>query len=220
MSESKSPSNDSEHFINLYPRAIDEVYYKRAVEQHYVNPESFVFSIPIDEDGATPSTLVTASRAIFVGNDSMKAPAAVAGFQMTHTALQARFHNITFACNSPECRKHCGDDDLDCYLVDNHGYIVAAKEATKAGQFLGNVHGIVMSDLVHRGVFEKITIFDYQAVCFRKTQEANDGSILLNVSSLDYFFASYCSTINERNYHCSRSRRWPWLDPGLTHTSP
>lgn len=79
------------HFSELYPKAIDEVWYKRAVEQYYVQPESFVFSVPIEEDVdeedadevdageedleedaddhfvPANTTLVTASRAIFVG---------------------------------------------------------------------------------------------------------------------------------------------------------
>lgn len=36
------------HFHQLYNRAIDEVWYKRAVEQHYVDPRSFVYSVPFD----------------------------------------------------------------------------------------------------------------------------------------------------------------------------
>lgn len=55
-----------DHFSNLYPRAIDEVWYKRAVEQYYVDPDSFVFSVPIDDEGADNTTLVTASRAVFI----------------------------------------------------------------------------------------------------------------------------------------------------------
>lgn len=62
-----------DHFSKMYPRAIDEVWYKRAVEQHYVNSDSFVFSVPIDEEGADNSTLVTASRAIFIGKVSIRA---------------------------------------------------------------------------------------------------------------------------------------------------
>lgn len=60
-------TNPDDHFNKMYPRAIDEVWYKRAVEQHYVQPESFVFSVPLDEEGADNTTLVTASRAIFIG---------------------------------------------------------------------------------------------------------------------------------------------------------
>lgn len=60
------PAED--HFSRLYPRAIDEIWYKRAVEQYYVQPDSFVFSVPLDDEGADNTTLVTASRAIFIGN--------------------------------------------------------------------------------------------------------------------------------------------------------
>lgn len=60
----------TQNFGAKYPRAIDEIWYKRAVEQHYVHPESFVFSVPIlkdTKDFVHNSTLVTASRAVFVG---------------------------------------------------------------------------------------------------------------------------------------------------------
>lgn len=39
------------HFHQLYNRAIDEIWYKRAVEQHYVDPRSFVYSVPFDVGG-------------------------------------------------------------------------------------------------------------------------------------------------------------------------
>lgn len=67
MDENASLPDD--HFSKLYPRAIDEVWYKRAIEQYYVNPDSFVFSVPIDDEGADNTTLVTVSRAIFIGNN-------------------------------------------------------------------------------------------------------------------------------------------------------
>ena len=56
-----------DHFSKIYTRAVEEIWYKRAVDQYYIQPDSFVFSIPIDDDGADNSTLVTSSRAIFVG---------------------------------------------------------------------------------------------------------------------------------------------------------
>lgn len=56
-----------DHFSKLYPHAIDEIWYKRAVEQYYVNWDSFVFSVPLEDEGADNTTLVTASRAVFIG---------------------------------------------------------------------------------------------------------------------------------------------------------
>ncbi|XP_076165059.1 voltage-dependent calcium channel subunit straightjacket isoform X2 [Ptiloglossa arizonensis] len=169
-----------DHFSKMYPRAIDEVWYKRAVEQHYIQSESFVFSVPIDKEGADNTTLVTASRAIFIESPKGKAPAAVVGFQFQHTALQGLFQNITFSCEGlGSCHTHCGAENWACYLIDNNGYVIAAEDESDAGKFFGEIRGPIMSNLVKEGVFERIRIFDYQAVCFKRTQTSNDGSILL-----------------------------------------
>ncbi|XP_029166338.1 voltage-dependent calcium channel subunit alpha-2/delta-3 isoform X2 [Nylanderia fulva] len=166
-----------DHFSKLYPRAIDEVWYKRAVEQYYASKDSFVFSVPIDNFGADNTTLVTVSRAIFIEG---KAPVAVVGFQFQHTALQALFQNITFNCEGlGNCYKHCADDTWACYLIDNNGYVIAAENETDAGRFFGEVKGPIMHSMVKEGVFEKIRVFDYQAVCFKHINKtANAGSTL------------------------------------------
>lgn len=36
------------HFAEVNNRAIDEVWYRRAVEQHFVDENSFVFSVPFE----------------------------------------------------------------------------------------------------------------------------------------------------------------------------
>ncbi|XP_012275894.1 voltage-dependent calcium channel subunit alpha-2/delta-3 isoform X2 [Orussus abietinus] len=167
-----------EHFSKMYPRAIDEVWYKRAVEQHYVQPDSFVFSVPIDETGADNNTLVTASRAIFISKKQAKAPAAVVGFQFLHSALQSLFLNITYNCEN-NCQRHCGDETLACYLVDNNGFVIAAEDEGDAGRFFGEVRGPIMTSLVESGIFDKIRIFDYQAVCFKSTQTNNRATSMV-----------------------------------------
>ncbi|XP_008550287.1 voltage-dependent calcium channel subunit alpha-2/delta-3 isoform X1 [Microplitis demolitor] len=171
------PAED--HFSRLYPRAIDEIWYKRAVEQYYVQPDSFVFSVPLDDEGADNTTLVTASRAIFIGEGNAKAPAAVVGFQFQHTALQKLFHNITSTCDKAiNCPRNCNDSSLACYLIDNNGYIIAAKQESDAGKFFGQVRGPVMNSLVDEGIFSKIRIFDYQGVCFKNIHHPNSGSLI------------------------------------------
>ncbi|XP_043672455.1 voltage-dependent calcium channel subunit alpha-2/delta-3 isoform X1 [Vespula pensylvanica] len=195
-----------DHFSNMYPKAIDEVWYKRAVEQHYVQPESFVFSVPIDDEGADNTTLVTASRAIFIGNGKTKAPVAVVGFQFQHTALQGLFQNITFNCEGlGNCYKHCGNDSWACYLIDNNGYIIAAEDEIDAGRFFGEVRGPVMAGLVKEGIFEKIRMYDYQAVCFKSKQTKNDASILLTP------WTSFKKVITWIIGHIT----WAWVKAGI-----
>lgn len=86
----------------IHNRAIDEVWYRRAVEQYYIEPRSFVYSVPFHA-GDDNNTLVTASHAIFREEGSRKAPAAVVGFQFYHTALFNIFTNITGKVRSCFC---------------------------------------------------------------------------------------------------------------------
>lgn len=84
------------HFSAGNRRAVDEVWYQRAVHQHTIEPESFVFSVPFDADKqARP--LVTATHAVFVEHKSHRAPAAVVGLQFQHATLASHFINITSA---------------------------------------------------------------------------------------------------------------------------
>jgi hypothetical protein len=78
---------------------MDTSWYKRAVDHHSIEPDSFVFSVPFDSgyNGKNSSVLVTASHAMFIEHRGHKAPAAVIGLQYTHESLAKHFINITSA---------------------------------------------------------------------------------------------------------------------------
>lgn len=85
-------------FGKQWPRAIDEVWYRRAVEQHYVDPLSFVYSVDLSTEKFplnVSSAMVTAAHAVFHGDGHKKTPAAVVGFQFKHERLSEWFENIT-----------------------------------------------------------------------------------------------------------------------------
>lgn len=80
------------YFLSVYK----QIWYKRAVEQHYVENESFVYSVPFANSyGDESETLVTASHAIFVNEAQKSACAAVVGYQFQLEALDKLFKNIT-----------------------------------------------------------------------------------------------------------------------------
>lgn len=81
-------------FGDMYPRAIDEIWYRRAVDFYYVNRDAYVYSVPFDS-GNTSDILVTVSHAIFVEHGAARAPAAVVGFQFQYKALRELFFNKT-----------------------------------------------------------------------------------------------------------------------------
>jgi len=76
------------------------VWYKRAVDQHGVEPESFVFSVPFDATSSI-KPLVTATHAVFVEHKGHHAPAAVVGLQIKHASLASHFQNITSTVSMP-----------------------------------------------------------------------------------------------------------------------
>ena len=84
----------SRHFSQVNNEATDEVWYERAVEYHFNNPNSFVFSVPFDIGDKRPTT-VTATHAVFKDQGGRKAPAAVVGVQIDYDRFAQTFMEVT-----------------------------------------------------------------------------------------------------------------------------
>ena len=79
---------------DISPRATDELWYKRAVEYHHRNPDSFVISVPLDPMPWGVTT-ITASHAIYKEMGRWKAPTAVVGVQMDYNKFTKKFMDAT-----------------------------------------------------------------------------------------------------------------------------
>ncbi|XP_021942456.1 voltage-dependent calcium channel subunit alpha-2/delta-3 isoform X2 [Zootermopsis nevadensis] len=196
-------------FGDVHNRALDEIWYKRAVEQHYVDEESFVYSVPFDDgEGYRNETLVTASHAIFShkaqpDNKMYRSPVAVVGFQFRHMSLHALFKNITSTCDS--CRLTCDSDELECYVLDNNGYIIVSESLRDTGKFFGEVQGNIMEMMVEEGLYKRIHMFDYQAVCFREDATKSKAPFLITPLThlkwmLEWFIGNIVWLLVESNF--------------------
>ncbi|KAL6257421.1 hypothetical protein P5V15_010993 [Pogonomyrmex californicus] len=166
-------NTEEPQFAERHARAMDSSWYKRAVDQHSIEPESFVFSVPFDAaDAADP--LVTATHAIFIGKGH-KAPAAVVGLQFQHSSLATHFVNITSTCTGMTgCKKNCASEELDCYILDNNGFIIISERHEHTGKFFGEIDGTIMDSLVQDRIYRKVTVIDYQGTC--SPQESHQSS--------------------------------------------
>lgn len=100
--------------------AIDEVWYRRAVEMNYYETK-FVYSVPFHEylgririfwkfannncaflDYNVSKTLVTASHTIFKEDDMKKAPAATVAYKFFQTTLYELFLAVTSSVSNME----------------------------------------------------------------------------------------------------------------------
>ena len=59
-------------------------------------------------------------------------------------------------------RYTCDSDDLECYVVDNNGFVVISEDPVHTGKFFGEVDGTILESLVKNDIFRQIKIYDYQ----------------------------------------------------------
>jgi len=185
--EEKANATDRPFWETGGTRATDEMFYKRAVEFHRINSSAFVFSVPFDAGTKPPSSvLVTGSHAVFVGSGKQRAPVAVVGLQLRHAAFAERFFNVTSKCSSPvaKCNFKCSDEDLDCYLLDNNGFVVVSETHEHTGKHLGDVDNTLLQAFVAQGIYRRVRMFDMQAVCLDVLVPSGPSSLLVPFENL------------------------------------
>lgn len=106
-------------------------------------------------------------------------PAAILGYEMdmkafvdTHIVKNTECQSEGSACDISCDRTGKNDyEGLYCYLVDENGFVVAGNDENSAGKFFGRVDAPVMRQLIRSdeengsGIYNKVVLTDFQAVC-------------------------------------------------------
>ncbi|XP_027870653.1 voltage-dependent calcium channel subunit alpha-2/delta-4-like isoform X1 [Xiphophorus couchianus] len=165
---------------NLFTIDHFPLWYRLAVEN---TPGRFLY-YAVNDKGAK---YVIATTAVTVSSGERMAMAGAIGVQMSLDWLEKRFWAIAKQpsdtdCSNVEgvCPLSCESDDLSCYLVDNNGFILLSKERNEVGRFFGEVDGSVMASLIKMGMFKKVSLFDYQAMCKNSHHHASSARPLLS----------------------------------------
>ncbi|RWS27682.1 voltage-dependent calcium channel subunit alpha-2/delta-3-like protein [Leptotrombidium deliense] len=167
-----------EIFADTHNKAVDEIFYQRAVDYYQIDANAFLFSVPFETHEVLP-TYVTASKALFFGSGNKKAPAAVSGVLFNHAKFTDYFFGLTNLCSKVECEgDNCTKGLTNCYLLDNNAFIFVSQIASETGKFIGEIDSNLLKSLVEKNVYKEIEIFDYQAICIQD----------LNKKSLDNAF--------------------------------
>jgi hypothetical protein len=133
--------------------------------------------VPFDS-ASRNDTLVTATHAVFHRDNGRFAPAAVVGFQFQLTAMQALFKNVT--------NGSCLQDNFECFILDDNGFVIVSShleyKLEDTGRFFGEVRGLAMRRMIDEGIYQAVTVYDYQAICFINKDSASLASRLITVS--------------------------------------
>ncbi|KAM3588211.1 uncharacterized protein V6R79_023997 [Siganus canaliculatus] len=142
--------------------------------------------------------IVIASTAVTVTVGKKTAIAGAIGVQMTLDVFESRFWAIASQCSNVEgmCPLQCDGVVVDCYVVDNNGFIIISRERSHAGRFFGEVDGGVMSTLIRMGMFKRVSLFDYQAMCKMNLHSVSRARPLLSpfyglAAALKWFLSNF-----------------------------
>ncbi|KAG7222215.1 hypothetical protein INR49_016629 [Caranx melampygus] len=102
---------------------------------------------------------------------------------MTLDMIESRFWAITA-------------QDIDCFVIDNNGFILISKQRSHAGRFYGEIDGSVMTTLIRMGMFKRVSLYDYQAMCKMNPHSVSSSRPLLSpfyglASALKWFLSNF-----------------------------
>ncbi|XP_049430902.1 voltage-dependent calcium channel subunit alpha-2/delta-4-like [Epinephelus fuscoguttatus] len=165
---------------NLFTIDHFPLWYRLAVEN---TPGRFYY-YPVNDKGVK---YLIATTAVTVSSEGKTAMAGAIGVQMSLDWLEKRFWAIAKQpsdtdCSTIEgvCPLSCESIDLNCFLVDNNGFILLSKERNEVGRFFGEVDGSVMASLIKMGMYRKVSLYDYQAMCKNSHHHASSARPLLS----------------------------------------
>ncbi|KAF6716341.1 Voltage-dependent calcium channel subunit alpha-2/delta-4 [Oryzias melastigma] len=160
---------------NLFTIDHFPLWYRLAVEN---TPGKFYYYPVNDKAGVK---YVVATTAVTVSSGGKTAMAGAIGLQMSLDLLEKRFWAIAKQCSNVEgvCPLSCESPDLNCFLVDNNGFILLSKDRNEIGRFFGAIDGSIMASLIKMGMFKKVSLFDYQAMCKNSHHHSSSARPLL-----------------------------------------
>uniref|UniRef100_A0A3B4D866 VWFA domain-containing protein n=1 Tax=Pygocentrus nattereri TaxID=42514 RepID=A0A3B4D866_PYGNA len=147
------------------------LWYKRAAEQV---PGTFIYSLPFNT-GSENKSVVLASTAIQLLDERKSPIAAAVGIQMKLEFFQRKFWTAS-------------RQDINCYLIDNNGFILVAEDSSLTSVFFGEAEGAVMSKLLTMGSFKSIShgLPIYLTIYLSVIQAQRDGRTMLVPCDTEY----------------------------------
>ncbi|KTF91812.1 hypothetical protein cypCar_00013163 [Cyprinus carpio] len=187
---------------NLFTVDHFPIWYRMAAEN---KPGQFFFYVPHDDINKGKNTFV-AITSVTVTEGKRTAVAGAIGMQASLVLLERVFMSIAKQCSDVDgiCPLSCDSIDVNCYLVDNNGFIMVSKEKGDVGKFFGEIDGSVMAQLLKSGLFKRVTLYDYQAMCKNAHHHTSGARPLLSpfyglLAIIKWFFSHFVMFLLEFN---------------------
>ncbi|XP_076152344.1 voltage-dependent calcium channel subunit alpha-2/delta-4 [Alosa pseudoharengus] len=174
--------------------------------------------------------IVIATSAVTVTVDKKVAIAGAIGVQMTLEMLENRVWSIATQPNDTDCSGveglcplSCSMNEINCYVTDSNGFVIVSKDRSDVGRFFGEVDGSVMAQLLRMGMFKRVSLYDYQAMCKVGTHSASSARPLLSpfygiLGVLKWFLSNFMLFLLDFNF-CGLWHSDQFVDAGTFHAT-
>ena len=89
---------------------------------------------------------------------------------------------FNFQCTGgTDCKRNCASAELDCYVLDNNGFIILSESSEHTGKFFGQIDGTIMDSLVQDRIYKKVAVYDYQGACVDDKSHYSDSATFVSV---------------------------------------
>ncbi|XP_056595146.1 voltage-dependent calcium channel subunit alpha-2/delta-4 isoform X1 [Triplophysa dalaica] len=183
------------------------IWYRLAAEN---KPGQFFFYVPHDDINKGRNTFV-AVTAVTVTEGKKTALAGAIGMQASLDLMERLLFSFAKQPNDTDCSDvegicplSCESIEVNCYLVDNNGFVLLSKERGDVGKFFGEIDGSVMAQLLKSGLYKRVTLYDYQAMCKNVHHHSNGARPLLSpfyglLALIKWFFSNFMMFLLEFN---------------------
>ncbi|XP_017545867.1 voltage-dependent calcium channel subunit alpha-2/delta-4 isoform X2 [Pygocentrus nattereri] len=168
---------------NLFTVDHFPIWYRLAAEN---KPGQFLYYVPDDDINKSRATVI-AVTSVTVTEGKRTAMAGAIGVQMSLDMLERRFFTTAKQANNTDCSNvegvcplSCESVEINCYLVDSNGFIVMSKDRGDIGKFFGEIDGSVMAQLLKSGLYKRVALYDYQAMCKNSHHHSSGARPLLS----------------------------------------
>lgn len=109
------------------------------------------------------------------------------------------------------CKRTCASDNLDCYVLDNSGFVIISEEMEHTGKFFGQIDGTIMDSLVQDRIYKRVTVNDYQGVCSDSYNPYTDACGMLKPHHLGSWLFRHVVELTATllSFMPSTLRAWP-----------
>ena len=119
----------------------------------------------------------------------------------------------------------CKNETIECYVLDNNGFVAISEDPSNIGKFFGEIDGTILKSLEQNHVFKKIKIYDYQAICLENADDGSPANVLLTPFKLiawvfNWMLGQMAMTIIRLEIHHLWNPDWTYALPQPQRTDP